>query len=219
MRESFDKRLNELNVQLLNMAALVEQIIAMSIKSLEERNMELAEQTVEFDSKINDSEREIERLCLKLLLQYQPVFADDLREVSTALKMITDMERIGDQAADIAEINMILLKEDQNRELDEISEMAKKTLGMVSDSIDAYVNCDKEKAQKVIEKDDEVDFLFNAVKSKVITQISEDKSKGEQAIDSVMIAKYFERIGDHAVNVAEWVLFYITGVHKSKKIM
>lgn len=219
MRESFDKRLNELNIQLLNMAALVEQIIAMSIKSLEEQNMKLAKQTIELDSKINDAEREIERLCLKLLLQYQPVFADDLRGVSTALKMITDMERIGDQAADIAEINMLLFKENRNWELDEISEMARKTSCMVSASIDAYVNRDEEKSKEVIRADDAVDSLFNSVKTRVIAQIAEDKSKGEQAIDTILIAKYFERIGDHAVNIAEWVLFSITGVHKEEKIM
>ena len=126
------------------MAALVEQIIAMSIKSLEEQNTELARQTVEFDAKINDLEREIERLCLKLLLQYQPVFADDLRRVSTALKMITDMERIGDQAADIAQLNITLIAQKKSWELEEISQMARGTALMVSQSIDAYVNHDEE---------------------------------------------------------------------------
>ena len=127
MRESFDKQLNQLNILLMNMAALVEQIIAMSVKSLEEQNTELAGQTVEFDTKINDAEREIERLCLKLLLQYQPVFADDLRRVSTALKMITDMERIGDQAADIAQLNITLIAQKKNWELGEISQMARES--------------------------------------------------------------------------------------------
>lgn len=219
MRESFDKQLNQLNILLMNMAALVEQIIAMSIKSLEEQNTELARQTVEFDAKINDLEREIERLCLKLLLQYQPVFADDLRRVSTALKMITDMERIGDQAADIAQLNITLIAQKKSWELEEISQMARGTALMVSQSIDAYVNHDEELATAVIASDDEIDDLFNRIKNKIIEQIATDKSKGEQAVDTVMIAKYFERIGDHAVNIAEWVLFSITGVHKSKKIM
>ncbi len=219
MRESFDKRLHDLHAMLMNMAALVEQIIAMSIKSLEDHDMELAQSAIELDSKINDAESEIERLCLKLLLQYQPVFADDLRGVSTALKMITDMERIGDQAADIAEINMLLFEENRNWELDEISEMARETSKMVSDSIEAFVKLDEKLANDVIKADDTVDDLFDTVKSKVIAQIAEDKSKGEQAIDTVMIAKYFERIGDHAVNIAEWVVFSITGVHKSEKIM
>ncbi|WP_124099353.1 phosphate signaling complex protein PhoU [Ruminococcus sp. Marseille-P6503] len=219
MRESFDKQLSQLNILLMNMAALVEQIIAMSIKSLEEQNTELAGQTVEFDSKINDLEREIERLCLKLLLQYQPVFADDLRRVSTALKMITDMERIGDQAADIAQLNITLIAQKKSWELDEISQMARGTALMVSQSIDAYVNHDEELAGAVIAADDDIDDLFSLVKNKVIEQIAADKSKGEQAVDTVMIAKYFERIGDHAVNIAEWVLFSITGVHKSKRIM
>lgn len=219
MRESFDKQLNQLNILLMNMASLVEQIIAMSVKSLEEQNTELAGQTVEFDTKINDAEREIERLCLKLLLQYQPVFADDLRRVSTALKMITDMERIGDQAADIAQLNITLIAQKKNWELGEISQMARGAACMVSQSIDAYVNHDEELACAVIASDDEIDDLFSQIKNKVIEQIAADKSKGEQAVDTVMIAKYFERIGDHAVNVAEWVLFSITGVHKSHRIM
>ena len=219
MRESFDKQLNQLNILLMNMAARVEQIIAMSVKSLEEQNTELAGQTVEFDTKINDAEREIERLCLKLLLQYQPVFADDLRRVSTALKMITDMERIGDQAADIAQLNITLIAQKKNWELGEISQMARGAACMVSQSIDAYVNHDEELACAVIASDDEIDDLFSQIKNKVIEQIAADKSKGEQAVDTVMIAKYFERIGDHAVNVAEWVLFSITGVHKSHRIM
>ena len=219
MRERFDKQLNQLNILLMNMAALVEQIIAMSVKSLEEQNTELAGQTVEFDTKINDAEREIERLCLKLLLQYQPVFADDLRRVSTALKMITDMERIGDQAADIAQLNITLIAQKKNWELGEISQMARGAACMVSQSIDAYVNHDEELACAVIASDDEIDDLFSQIKNKVIEQIAADKSKGEQAVDTVMIAKYFERIGDHAVNVAEWVLFSITGVHKSHRIM
>lgn len=219
MRESFDKQLNQLNILLMNMAALVEQIIAMSVKSLEEQNTELAGQTVEFDTKINDAEREIERLCLKLLLQYQPVFADDLRRVSTALKMITDMERIGDQAADIAQLNITLIAQKKNWDLGEISQMARGAACMVSQSIDAYVNHDEELACAVIASDDEIDDLFSQIKNKVIEQIAADKSKGEQAVDTVMIAKYFERIGDHAVNVAEWVLFSITGVHKSHRIM
>lgn len=219
MRESFDKQLNQLNILLMNMAALVEQIIAMSVKSLEEQNTELAGQTVEFDTKINDAEREIERLCLKLLLQYQPVFADDLRRVSTALKMITDMERIGDQAADIAQLNITLIAQKKNWELGEISQMARGAACMVSQSIDAYVNHDEELACAVIASDDEIDDLFSQIKNKVIEQIAADKSKGEQAVDTIMIAKYFERIGDHAVNVAEWVLFSITGVHKSHRIM
>lgn len=219
MRESFDKQLNQLNILLMNMAALVEQIIAMSVKSLEDQNTELAGQTVEFDTKINDAEREIERLCLKLLLQYQPVFADDLRRVSTALKMITDMERIGDQAADIAQLNITLIAQKKHWELREISQMARGAACMVSQSIDAYVNHDEELACAVIASDDEIDDLFSQIKNKVIEQIAADKSKGEQAVDTVMIAKYFERIGDHAVNVAEWVLFSITGVHKSHRIM
>lgn len=219
MRKSFDDKLKRLNVLLMDMAAYVEQIIAMSIKSLEEKDVALAKQTIEFDGKINDIEREIERLCLKLLLQYQPVFADDLRRVSTALKMITDMERIGDQAADIAELNIRLITQNKGCDMKAISKMAQVTATMASRSIDAYVDQNEELANEVIKSDDEVDELFNSVKAQMIELISKDKSKGEQAVDEVMIAKYFERIGDHSVNIAEWVVFSITGVHKSEKIM
>ncbi len=219
MRESFDKQLNQLNKLLLNMAMLVEQIIAMSVKSLQEQNFELAEETIEFDVKINEIEQDIEKLCLKLLLRYQPVFADDLRRVSTALKMITDMERIGDQAADIAEINLGLIQQNNTWELSEIMKMAASATAMVGDSINAYVDQDVDLAQSVVKADDYVDDLFQQVKIRVVEQISKDKSLGEKGIETVMIAKYFERICDHAVNVAQWVVFSITGVHKKRKIM
>lgn len=219
MRENFDNQLNSLNQKLLNMASMAEQIIAMSIKSLEEQNTDLAKKAVEFDSGINETEREIERICLRLMLKYQPVFANDLRRVSSALKMITDMERIGDQAADIAQLNISLIEKKQNWDLSEISEMAKAAAEMVSNAIEAYINSDTNMAEMVIKADDKIDALFEKVKSKVIDDIASDKSKGEKAIDTIMVAKYFERIGDHAVNVAEWVVFSITGIHKHEKIM
>lgn len=219
MRASFDNKLNELNRKLLDMAAMVEQIIAMSIKSLEEQDEKLAKETVGFDEKINEAEREVERICLNLLLQYQPVFADDLRRVSAALKMITDMERVGDQAADIAELNIMLIKKKQRWELSDISEMARAATTMVTEAIDAYVNNDEELAKAVIKSDDKIDDLFVKTKDKIINEIAADKANGEKAIDTLMVAKYFERIGDHAVNIAEWVVFSITGVHKTERIM
>lgn len=218
MRANFDNKLSELNKKLLSMAAMTEQIIAMSIKSLEEQDTKLARETVEFDAKINEAEREVERICLNLLLQ-QPVFAEDLRRVSAALKMITDIERVGDQSADIADLNIQLIKKKQKWDLSDISEMARAATQMVNDAIDAYVNDDENLARKVISSDDKIDELFVKTKDKIIDEIAADKANGEKAIDTLMVAKYFERIGDHAVNIAEWVVFSVTGVHKTERIM
>ena len=218
MRANFDNKLSELNKKLLSMAAMTEQIIAMSIKSLEEQDTKLARETVEFDAKINEAEREVERICLNLLLQQQPVFAEDLRRVSAALKMITDIERVGDQSADIADLNIQLIKKKQKWDLSDISEMARAATQMVNDAIDAYVNDDENLARKVISSDDKIDELFVKTKDKII-EIAADKANGEKAIDTLMVAKYFERIGDHAVNIAEWVVFSVTGVHKTERIM
>lgn len=211
MRANFDNKLSELNKKLLSMAAMTEQIIAMSIKSLEEQDTKLARETVEFDAKINEAEREVERICLNLLLQQQPVFAEDLRRVSAALKMITDIERVGDQSADIADLNIQLIKKKQKWDLSDISEMARAATQMVND--------DENLARKVISSDDKIDELFVKTKDKIIDEIVADKANGEKAIDTLMVAKYFERIGDHAVNIAEWVVFSVTGVHKTERIM
>ncbi|MGN0595615.1 MAG: phosphate signaling complex protein PhoU [Hominimerdicola sp.] len=219
MRESFDNKLKELNIKLVNMASNVEQIIAMSVKSLEEQNIKLAKETVEFDNKINESEREVERLCLNLLLQYQPVFAVDLRRVSSALKMITDMERIGDQAADIASLNISLIAKKLKWDLEDINEMARSATSMVTNSIEAFINNDEQLALEVIRSDDKIDNLFIKTKNNIIEQIVENRENAEKALDTLMVAKYFEKIGDHAVNVAEWVVFSITGVHKQSRIM
>jgi phosphate transport system protein len=163
---------------------------------------------------IDDSEKTIESICMKLLLHQQPV-ARDLRQISAALKMITDMERIGDQAADIAEIVQLAnIRADEDTAY--VGDMARATIKMVTDSVDAYVSRDPVLAQCVIEYDDVVDDLFNKVKQSLITSIEDKQINGEYAIDLLMIAKYFERIGDHAVNIAEWVLFSITGVHKGE---
>ena len=184
MRANFDNKLSELNKKLLSMAAMTEQIIAMSIKSLEEQDTKLARETVEFDAKINEAEREVERICLNLLLQQQPVFAEDLRHVSAALKMITDIERVGDQSADIADLNIQLIKKKQKWDLSDISEMARAATQMVNDAIDAYVNDDENLARKVISSDDKIDELFVKTKDKIIDEIAADKANGEKAIDT-----------------------------------
>lgn len=219
MRKQFDDYLRELDRRLLNMAASVEHIIAMSAKSIEDQNEALAAQAIAYDSKINEDEKDIERICLKCLLKHQPVVADDLRRVSAALKMISDMERIGDAAADIAQLNKELIKQNARFDLSDISEMARLSAKMVADSIDAYVKNDLQLAQDVVSEDEAVDGLFSGVKKKIIDGIADDRANGEKLADTLMTAKYFEKIGDHAVNIAEWVIFSISGVHKQAKIM
>lgn len=218
MRKMFDEQLKELNMEMIKMAGLVETAIARSAEALIKHDMELARQMMAYDEAIDDMEKKIEHLCLKLLLQQQPV-AKDLRRVSTALKMITDLERIGDQSADISDLTIKI--GDAENEL--IPQMAKATIKMVTDSINAYVNNDEELANAVIAKDDHVDELFVKIRDELIDMAADSRESGkrvgEQAIDMLMIAKYFERIGDHAVNIAEWVIFSITGVHKNAKII
>lgn len=208
MRSKFDRQLEVLNTELIAMGALCETIISMSTKALLDGDGDLAVKVSETGAEIDVKERDIERLCLKLLLQQQPV-AKDLRLISAALKMITDMERIGDQAEDIAEI-VHEQNIGQNEFMPLIAEMAKATINMVSESIDAFVKTDIEIAQKVIKQDDVVDNYFDTIKGKLVASMAQQ----ENAIDLLMIAKYFERIGDHATNVAEWVVFSITGEHK-----
>lgn len=210
MRSKFDRQLEVLHTELIAMGALCETVITMATKALIDNDTELAKTVPEVGAEIDQKERDIERLCLKLLLQQQPV-AKDLRLISSALKMITDMERIGDQAEDIAEI-VYEQKICSNETMPQISEMAKATVIMVTESIDAFVKSDIEIAQKVINHDDIVDTHFAEIKAKLTASMG--KEGGENAIDLLMIAKYFERIGDHATNVAEWVEFSITGQHK-----
>lgn len=214
MRSRFDEQLDLLKRQMIQMGSLCESAIANATKALINSDYELAKKAISEDEIIDQKEREIESLCLKLLLQQQPV-ARDLRQVSSALKMITDMERIGDQAADISEITMLGNVKDAD-DTSRIVEMAKATIKMVTDSIDAYVRQDLDLAKFVIEYDDVVDNLFDEVKSDLVRLISEDVENGESAIDLVMIAKYLERIGDHATNIAEWVEYSITGMHISR---
>ena len=214
MRSRFDEQLSLLNKKMIEMGAECESIIALSAKALLEGNTAGARKAKEQGHKIDQMEREIESICLKLLLQQQPV-AKDLRVISAALKMITDMERIGDQAEDIAEI-IPFLGGKTGAEFADFKPMAKATCKMVNDSIDAYVNGDVTLAKAVIEHDDVVDKAFDRVKQSLIKMISKNTADGEYAVDLLMIAKYFERIGDHAVNIAEWVEFSVTGIHKGE---
>lgn len=213
MRNRFDSQLEKLNNSLIEMGGLVEQAIGNANSALITQNAEQAEKNIKFDSVINEKEREIEGLCMKLLLQQQPV-ARDLRLISAVLKMITDLERIGDHAQDISEIVLFLSSQKYIKKLEHISRMAQITAKMVTDSIDAFVKRDIMLAQRVCDTDDTVDELFVTVKNELISLINENVKNGEQAMDFLMIAKYFERIGDHAVNVGEWVIFSITGKHK-----
>ncbi len=211
MRNKFDLQLEALNNSLIAMGTLCEKAIASAVKALLENDLVLAKQVMESVKDINQTEKDIEAMCLKLILQQQPV-AKDLRQISSILKMITDMDRIGVQAGDIAEIVTFTdLSESKDRV--HIADMAKATIKMVSESIDAFVKKDVELANQVIAYDDVVDDLFTKVKNGIVNLISKDKKHGEQAVDIIMIAKYLERIGDHATNIAEWVVFSITGVH------
>lgn len=213
MRNKFETQLEELNRELIHMGALVEESIDSAVKALCNQDKEEARKAIAFDRKIDYKEKEIEDLCLKLILQQQPV-ARDLRQISAALKMITDMERIGDQAADISDIAIFLAEEKYIKSLETIPEMAGATIRMVTGSIDAFVKSDLELARSVIDSDDIVDDLFVKVKDDLIALVHQNPDNGRQAMDLLMVAKYFERIGDHAVNIAEWVVFSITGEHR-----
>ena len=218
MRSRFDEQLTGLNNNLIEMGALIEHAIGSATKALQERDVAAAKKIMADDGIIDEKEKEIESLCLKLLLHQQPV-ARDLRQISTALKMITDMERIGDQAADISELCVYLNGQEFIKRLEHIPQMAEATIKMVTDSIDAFVNKDLKLAQSVIGYDDVVDALYVSIKQDLIGLIHEDADAGEQAFDLLQIAKYYERIGDHAENIAEWVIFSITGKHRNKQVL
>ncbi len=214
MRSRFDEQLAQLHRELIEMGALCEEVIALSSQALTEGSGALAEKVAPLDHDIDRKERDIENLCLRLLLHQQPV-AGDLRQISAALKMITDMERIGDQADDIAEI--ILSRGGRGLDADEtLRDMARATIRMVSSSVDAYVKQDVDMAEKVIAADDVVDGYFDKIKGQLIERIAQGEGDGEATLDLLMIAKYYERIGDHATNIAEWVEFSVTGVHKTE---
>ena len=214
MRNRLDQQLAQLNRELIEMGALCEEVIAMACRAMLEGDVAMAQKVAPLDSEIDQKERDIESLCLKLLLQQQPV-ARDLRQISAALKMITDMERIGDQAEDIAEI-VEFLKGRSVENGDMLEDMSRAVIKMVTESVDAYVKHDIILAEKVVSDDDTVDACFEKVKTALIDRIAQNPADGAYALDLLMIAKYFERIGDHAVNIAEWVIFSVTGVHNTE---
>lgn len=208
----FEKQLNTLNQQMVQMGSMVEQSIEMAVSALVTKDSEKAHNVIEYAADVSNQERQIEGMCMKLLLCQQPV-ASDLRMISSALKMITDMERIAVQSAEISELTIRMEETPYIKKLEHVQQMAKETILMVVKSIDAFVNKDLELAQEVIAMDDVVDDLFIKIKQELIGLINQDASNGEQATDLLMIGKYFERIGDHAVNIAQWVTFSITGEH------
>lgn len=216
MRNRFDRQLEELHVELIKMGSMCEDVIRKTSKLLQSGDAKVAKEIRKEDSNIDEQERLVESLCLKLLLQQQPV-AKDLRKVSAALKMITDMERIGDQASDIAEI---IETTDFSVPANDVklAKMAETTIAMVTESIDAYVKQDLKLVREVIARDDEVDDLFLEVRQEIADEMAENRNP-MSSLDLLMIAKYFERIGDHATNIAEWVEFSITGTHKDADIL
>ena len=215
MRNRFDAQLLQLNRMLIHMGDLCGIAIENATKALQDGNIQMAYGVMTADAEIDQAERDIERLCLTLLLQQQPV-ARDLRQISSALKMITDMERIGDQASDIAEI-VVSAQLSEATDFPKIVEMSVEVTQMVEDSIKAFVDKNLELAGNVEARDDVVDMMFDSVKNQLIDYIGENQGQAaHKAIDLVMISKYLERIGDHATNIAEWVTFSITGVHEAK---
>lgn len=213
MRNRFDRQLQQLNEELIEMGEHIEYAIEMASNAFATQDCEKAKEAINYDTEIDQQERDIEALCMKLLLQQQPV-AKDLRLISSALKMITDMERIGDHAADISEMTLSMAGAPYMIKPDCIQKMAVETIDMVIRSVNAFVNKDLEAARWMIKRDDVVDELFDSVKNRLIDLINSNKENGEQASDMLMVAKYFERIGDHATNIAEWVIFSITGTHE-----
>ena len=210
MRKTFDAELQELNYEMIDMAAAAEDAIDVVTESLASGDDAAAKSAVEMTRSMDQMERDIENRCLRLLLQQQPV-ARDLRTITAAMKMVTDLQRIGDQCANIAEISLLLKEQKQTRTLADIRTMSQKAGVMVKRSIFAYVNRDTEAAQAVIALDDEVDALFRTIKGELVELIAGNRDEADQAIDLIIIAKYLERIADHAVNIAQWAIFCVTG--------
>ena len=206
MRSRFDEQLRELNKEMIDMGRMIVQSIAMAIEALTDKDDILAKRIMERDDQVDHAQKKIENICFNLLIQQQPV-ATDLRTVTAAMKMVTDMERIGDHAADISEMTILMGKESPIDKFQHINKMASETVIMLNHSIEAYVERNKEKAKEVIEHDDVVDQLFDEVKKDIINLIQKGSGDAEDALDLLMVAKYFERIGDHATNIAEWVIY------------
>ena len=214
MKNRFDEQVDILNAQMIEMGAMIETTIENACDALQTANLPKAREIMEADSIVDRKEREIESLCLRMLLTRQPV-AHDLRVVSSALKMITDMERIGDHAADISEI-VTFMDFSAAMQPEHFGAMSRAAIEMVHRAIDAYVRQDVQLARAVIASDDTVDELFVDVKKELIELLKADSSRGSEALDLLMIAKYFERIGDHATNIAEWVEYSVTGIYKGE---
>lgn len=217
-RTKFDSEIEKLHLELFKMGALIEEAIENSIEAFKKQDHDLAREIIEKDRDINDMEATIESHCLKLILKQQPV-AKDLRIVSTALKMVTDMERIGDHASDIAEIILRIEGEHLFQLIDHIPEMASVTKEMVIGSISAFVNGDMELTKEIIELDNKVDALFDTIKKEIMEMLRNTKEPSDIWLDFLMIAKYFERIGDHAENICEWAKFNETGEYKNNRIL
>lgn len=215
MREQFEEQLEELHKEVTEMGNLCEQAISLAANALLDGDAEAAKSTFGKDALIDRKEREIEDICMRLFLHQQPV-ARDLRSVSAALKMVSDMERIGDQASDIAELSR-WIKDDSFMNKVSLVEMAKATKQMVVDSVEAFVKNDEDLVKQVIKADDQVDALFDQVKEEIVVLIKDKGIDAKESLDLLMAAKYFERIGDHAVNIAEWVEYSITGVHTNNE--
>ena len=215
MKTKFDEQLEQMHVDLIKMGSLCEEAIMLAVKALDGAPEETLRQVYTVDGEIDQKERDIENICMRLLLLQRP-FAGDLRKISAALKMISDMERIGDQAADIVDMIPYIANNESQSKV-HISIMGRAAMKMVTESVDAFVQDDLSLANKVIEADDEVDVMFTRVKTELIQAIYDRTIDAKVALDLLMTAKYFERIGDHAVNIAEWVVFSITGIHKSNE--
>lgn len=214
MRDYYDEQLKRLDEEVIHMGYLIKNAISRATAAFVDLDVEEAKKIIAGDSEVDHQEKVIENLTMKLLLKQQPV-ASDLRKVSAALKMVTDMERIGDNAADISEIALTMAdSKTAVREPAHIRLMTEETIQMLTDSITAYTEKDVPLAQEVIERDDVVDGLFDKVKEEIVAIILDGDTTRDRMVDYLMVAKYLERIGDHAVNIAEWVIFMVTGEHK-----
>lgn len=218
VRTEFEKELEQLHLHLIRMGGLIEEAIDRSITAYEKHDNELAQSIIDNDKQIDDLEREVETQCLRLLLRQQPV-AKDLRAISTALKIVTDMERIGDHAVGIADILLRVSDQSLLQTLEHIPLMAHIASSMVKDSVDAFVHSDMKVSREVIRRDDEVDHLFHTIQQEIISILVQNTGNPDGAIDLLMITKYLERIADHAENIAQWVIFYMTGSLKDQQIM
>lgn len=215
MKTRFDEQLEQMHIDLIKMGSLCEEVITLAVKALDGAPEETLQNVYNIDREIDQKERDIENICMRLLLLERP-FAGDMRKISAALKMISDMERIGDQAADIVDM-VPYIAEHRSKSKTNIGIMGRAAVKMVTQSVDAFVNDDLALANKVIEADDEVDEMFAKIKNELIQAITDNTIDAQAVLDLLMTAKYFERIGDHAVNIAEWVVFSITGVHVSNE--